>query len=104
MAEFAERFGFDLANPLAGDAELAANLFERTLAAIIKSETEGDDAAFASRQRAKNAPDLIAQQRLRCLVNRREGVIVFNQIAKLPSCSSPIGAASDTGCRAARRA
>ena len=35
MAQFAQRFGFDLADALASDREMLADLFERVLAAIL---------------------------------------------------------------------
>ena len=39
VAHFAQRFGFDLADALARDAELAANFFQRATVAVAETET-----------------------------------------------------------------
>src|SRR5689334_19162230 len=40
VAQLAQRFRLDLANALAGDAELAAHLLERAAAAVLQAEAE----------------------------------------------------------------
>ncbi len=47
MAQFAQRFGFDLADALAGDGEVLAHFFERVLAAILQAKPHFDDLFFA---------------------------------------------------------
>ena len=41
---------FDLADAFAGDTELAADLFERTAAAVVDAEAERKDLALAWRE------------------------------------------------------
>ena len=45
-AELAERLGFDLADALAGDVELLADLFERMFALAADSETKPNHLFF----------------------------------------------------------
>ena len=47
MAQLAQRLGFDLADPLASHGEVLTNLFERVLAAVLKSEAHFDNLFFA---------------------------------------------------------
>src|SRR5205823_5171732 len=46
-AQFRERFGFDLPNPLAADTQLFADLAERTLVATVQTEAEPQDLPLA---------------------------------------------------------
>ena len=43
VAQFAEGFGFDLANAFAGDGEMLAHFFERVLATVLQAEAHLDD-------------------------------------------------------------
>ena len=47
MPQLAQCLGFDLADTLAGDGECLAHLFERVLAAVLKTEPHLDDFLFA---------------------------------------------------------
>ena len=49
MAHFSERFGFDLADALAGDVKLASDFFECAAITIDKPETLLEYLAFAFR-------------------------------------------------------
>ena len=40
VAELSERFGFDLPDPLAGNSEVAAHLFQRPGSAVFQAEAE----------------------------------------------------------------
>ena len=54
MLQFAKRFGFDLADALAGDTELLADFFERVVGVHADAETHAQHALFARCQRSEN--------------------------------------------------
>ena len=47
VAHFPEGLGFDLADPLAGDLELAADFFKRAAVAVLEAEALFEDLALA---------------------------------------------------------
>src|SRR6188768_3523609 len=51
VAELAQRLGFDLADALAGDGEVLADLLERVLAAVANAEAHLDHLLLARRER-----------------------------------------------------
>ena len=51
--EACERLRLDLANPLASDRKVLADLFQRVLAAIANPEPHLDDLLFARRERLR---------------------------------------------------
>src|SRR5918912_2447349 len=51
VAQLAQRLGLDLADPLAGDAELAADLLQRPLAAVLQPEAQLQHPPLAAGQR-----------------------------------------------------
>ena len=65
MTQLAKRFGFDLADPLAGDAELAADLFECAESTVLEPEAKHDDLALALRELAQRFANLRFQQLVR---------------------------------------
>src|SRR5512142_852595 len=60
----------DLADALAGQAELAADLVERALAAVVQAEAEPDDGLLALREGGQHDLHLVAQQAVGDLVGR----------------------------------
>ena len=50
MAHLAQRLGLDLADALARDLELLADLFKRAAVAVGEAEAELEHAAFAFRE------------------------------------------------------
>ena len=48
MAQLAERLGLDLADPLAGDVELLADLLEGPGPPVLEPEAELEDASLAA--------------------------------------------------------
>ena len=83
MPQLAQRLGFDLADALSRHAELAADLFQRALPAIVEAEAQGNDAALALRERAEHVVHGIAQQRLGRFLDRRNRLGVLDEIAQL---------------------
>src|SRR5207248_9947578 len=80
--ELLQRVVLDLADPLAGDAELAADLLERPRRAAQKAEAKLDHLALALRQRAELALDVLAPQRELRGVERRLGGLVLHEVAE----------------------
>src|SRR5688572_8197737 len=58
VADFAERLGFDLADAFAGDAKLAADLFEGAGVAIGQAEAKFEDLAFALAEAGEDIAEL----------------------------------------------
>ena len=62
MAHLAERFGLDLPDAFARDAELLAHLFERAGIAVTQAETQGEDHLLALTQAAEHVGEFVFQQ------------------------------------------
>src|SRR5947207_2142126 len=71
MAQLAQRFGFNLANTLAGYVEYLANFFQSVFAAVVQTETHFDDSFFAGRKRAQHGRHLFLQIQMNCSVRGR---------------------------------
>src|SRR5437867_9301651 len=54
MTEFAQSLCFDLPYALSGHTEVVANLFQRVLGAVLRSEPHLDDALFTRRERVQH--------------------------------------------------
>ena len=63
LLESAESLNLNLANALAGDPEVSADLIESPLDAIKETETQNQDLLLAFGQRAEGAVDLLSQFR-----------------------------------------
>src|ERR1019366_8357567 len=62
VAEFAEGFGLDLADALAGDLVLVADFLERARVAVVQAVTEFQNPALALRQAAEDLAELAPEQ------------------------------------------
>ena len=62
MPQLAQGLGLDLANPLAGDAEIAANFFEGAELAVFQPVAQDDDPALAVGQFFQRIADLGPEQ------------------------------------------
>src|SRR6478735_2888992 len=69
VAQLAQRLGLDLADPLAGDVELLADLLEGPGTPVLEAEAELEHAPLATGQRVEDGLDLLLEQ----LVRRRFG-------------------------------
>src|SRR4029453_1650719 len=58
VAQLAQRLGFDLADALARDVEVLADLFERMVGALPDAEAHLDDALLARREGRETAARL----------------------------------------------
>src|SRR5229473_462347 len=78
-----ERVVLDLADPLAGDTEGAADLLERLWLTAMEAEAELDYLALALGQRGQRLLDLHASQRDRGHLERRLGQLIFDKVSEL---------------------
>src|SRR6266508_963667 len=78
-----ERVVLDLADPLAGDTEGAADLLERLWLTAMEAEAELDYLALALGQRGQRVLDLRASQRDRGHLERRLGQLIFDEVTEL---------------------
>src|SRR5262249_1224870 len=83
MAQLAQRLGFDLPDPFAGDGEALADLFERVLAAVADAETHLDDFFLARRQRLEDRFGLLLQIQVDDGFGRRHDLPVFDEVPKM---------------------
>ena len=60
MAEFTQRLGFDLADPLSRDLELPSDLFQRAGTPVFQSEAEFDHLLFSGSEGVENVAELLA--------------------------------------------
>ena len=102
VTQLRHRLGFDLADALAGQVELLADLFERPRLAAVEAEAQRDDRAARARRarRATRRPRAAASR----APPRRTGDCTEWSSTRSPSSvvSSPIGSDSDSGPTAKR--
>src|SRR5262245_633532 len=82
MAQFAQRLGFDLTNPLARDGKVLTDLFERVLAAVADAKPHLDDLLFAGGQRLQHRFGLLFQIEVDHGSGRRDRRAILDEIAK----------------------
>jgi len=82
-AELFEGFGFDLADALAGDAEVSADLFEGLLTAVFEAKTHQQHLAFAEGKIVQGIVYLFAQDQMGSGFGRGEGVLVFDEVGEM---------------------
>ncbi len=98
MAQAAQGAAFDLADALAGQAELLADLFQRVALAVYQAEAQAQDALLTRGQRAQHL-----LRSCRAATRRRRSAIgdgVISSSMNEPnslSSSSPTGCSSDSG-------
>src|SRR5207302_1647982 len=83
VPQLAQRLGLDLPDPLAGDVELAPDLFESAGAPVLEAESELEHAALAAGEAFEHALDLLLEQLVRCRVARREGLVVGDEVPEV---------------------
>src|SRR5216683_1159900 len=83
MTQFAQGFGFDLANAFAGYAELAADFFERSLAAVFEAEAQLQDASLAARERVEHVVHLLFEHLPRRHVRGAQRRLIGDKVAQM---------------------
>src|SRR5438034_1366667 len=83
MAQLAERLGLDLANPLAGHVELAADLLEGSSPAVLQPEPELEDAPLAAGQGVQDGLNLLLEKLMRRCLRRCQRAPVLDEVAEV---------------------
>src|SRR5579863_8075837 len=83
MTQLAQSLRLDLANALASDVELLADLFEGATATIVKAETQLQDFAFALSQAVQHILHLLFEQLVAGGFGWCQGGVVFDEIAEM---------------------
>src|SRR4051794_36623751 len=81
VAQLAQRLRLDLADPLAGDVELLADLLEGARAPVFESEAKLEHAPLAAGQRIEHRLDLLLEQLVRGRLRRRQRPAVLDEVA-----------------------
>src|SRR5450830_217128 len=81
--ELGQRLGLDLADALAGDAELLADFLEGARMLALEAETQLDDLALAVRERAQDEVELFFLHDLADGLDRDRGFLVLDEVAEL---------------------
>src|SRR6185295_19081382 len=80
MTQLAHRPCFDLADALAGEVEMLANLFERAWLATVETEAQLEDLALALVERRQQAGDLLGEQGGGGNLERRLGRTILDDV------------------------
>src|SRR5262245_49776989 len=83
VAELAQRLGLDLADALAGDGEVLANLLERVLAAVRQPEAKAQHLFLSRRQRVQHLVGLLAQAEADHALDGRAHLLVLDEVAQV---------------------
>src|SRR5262245_49967515 len=83
VAELAQRLRLDLADPLAGDVERPADLFQGVLGAVADAEPHLQHLLLARRQRLEHPARLVLQVRDEDRVDRGEDLTVLDEIPQM---------------------
>src|SRR5436189_6359265 len=83
MLELPERLGLDLADALAGDAELLADLLERVVGVHADAEAHAQHALLARRERSQHPRRGLAEVALDRRVDRQDRVVVLDEVAEV---------------------
>src|SRR3989442_9369006 len=97
MPQLAQGLRFDLADALAGHGERLAHLFQGVLGAVVQAEAHFDHFLFARCERLQHRRGLLLQIQIDHRVRRRHHGLVFDEVARCESSSSPIGVSSEMG-------
>src|SRR5665648_769191 len=90
--ELHQSLGLDLADTLAGDTELLADLLEGARAAVLEAKTKLEDVALAMGEEAEHEDDLLALHDLADLLGGRDGILVFDEVEERhASADVPLG-------------
>src|SRR5438552_681457 len=79
-AQLRHRPGFDLADPLTGELEVLADLFERTGFTVVETESQSDNLPFSSVEAGQQPLDLAPHELGRDHLERRLGQTILDHV------------------------
>ena len=82
VPHFAEGLGLNLADPLAGDLELATHFLESAAVAVLEAEALLKDLAFTLGESVENFVDLVLEHGEPCLLHWVLGGLVFDEVTE----------------------
>ena len=83
MAQPTQRLVLNLADALARDVELAADLLERPGATILETEAQFQHPTLAWRQRCEHRPHLLREELVRGGLGGRDRVPVLHEVGEI---------------------
>src|SRR5690606_2342527 len=83
VLQLAKRLGLDLADTLARDRELLANLLKGVVGVHADAKAHAQHALSARRERCQHARGRLAQVRLDRRINRQQRVLVLDEVAEV---------------------
>ena len=83
MLQLPERLGLDLADALAGDAELLAHFLQRMVGVHANAEAHAQHALLAGSEARQDAGDGFLEVRLDRRVDRDDRVLVLDEVAQV---------------------
>ena len=83
MAQLAQRLRLDLADPLAGDVELLADLLEGPGTPVLQAEPELQHPPLAAGQRVQHRLHLLLEQLVRGGLGRGQRAAVLDEVAEV---------------------
>ena len=83
MAQFAQRLGLDLPDPLPGHIEILPHLFEGMIGLLVDAETHLQDLLLAGGQGGQNFPGLLREIELDHRLGGGHDLLVFDEIAQV---------------------
>src|SRR3990170_4840799 len=82
-AQLAQRLRLDLADPLAGDVELLADLLERPGTPVLQPEAELEHAPLAPGEGVEHRLHLFLEQLVRRRFGRGEGTTILDEVTEV---------------------
>src|SRR4249920_3493141 len=83
MPQLAQRLRLDLADALARDLEVLADLFERVVALLADAEAHAQDLLLARRQRLEHAAGALLEVRVDHRLDGRDHALVLDEVAQV---------------------
>src|SRR5690349_1255750 len=91
VPELPKRLALDLADPLSGHVEGAADLLEGVLGAVPHAEAHLEDLLLAGRQGLQDPAGLVLQVRHQDRVDRRKHLAILDEVAQMRILFLPDG-------------
>src|SRR4051812_9870383 len=83
MTQLAQRFGFDLPDPLAGDREILADFLERVFAAVADAEPHLDDLFLTRGQGLQDRLGLLLEIQVDHRIGGGDHLAILDEVAEM---------------------